>query len=247
MIDLTNRRVNKLRVLRRVDNVGRQPAWLCLCDCGTEKRVLGLHLRANKPVDCGCGYVQRQRDSHVRHGMTDTPEWKAWNSMVQRCTCITHASWKHYGGRGIKVCKRWLVFENFYADMGPRPEGMSLDRIDNAKGYKPSNCRWATQHEQQNNRRSNVYLTLDGQTKTLKEWAIHFGVSYPVAKYRQARGMSTAEVFAASPRKVYGRTIEFKGKAKTISQWAKHYRVSYLTMWQRLNLHNQNPDGSPPC
>ncbi len=247
MIDLTNKRVNKLRVLRRVDNVGRQPAWLCLCDCGTEKRVLGLHLRANKPVDCGCGYLQRQRDSHVRHGMTDTPEWKAWNSMVQRCTCTTHASWKHYGGRGIKVCKRWLVFENFYADMGPRPEGMSLDRIDNAKGYKPSNCRWATQHEQQNNRRSNVHLTLDGQTKTLKEWATHFGVAYPVAKYRHARGMPTAEVFAASPRKAYGRTIEFKGKAKTISQWAKHYRVSYLTMWQRLNLHNQNPDGSPPC
>lgn len=246
-IDLTNKRVNKLRVMRRVENVGKQPAWLCRCDCGTEKTILGMHLRAGKPVDCGCGYVERQRASHVRHGMTDTPEWKSWKAMLDRCLNENHPSWEHYGGRGIKICKRWLTFENFYADMGSRPAGYSLDRIDNSRGYSPANCRWATDHEQQNNRRSNVHLTLDGKTKTLKEWATHFGVDYAVAKYRHARGQPPSEIFAASSRKKYGRLIEFNGKSKTITQWAKHYRVPYLMMWQRINLHNQNPNGETKC
>ena len=247
LIDLTNTRVNKLRVLRRVENVGKQPAWLCRCDCGTEKAILGMHLRAGKPVDCGCEYLARQRAAHVRHGMTDSPEWKAWKSMLDRCLNDRHPSWKHYGGRGIKVCKRWRTFENFYADMGPRPAGYSLDRIDNSKGYSPANCRWATDHEQQNNRRSNVRLTLDGKTKTLKEWAAHFGVDYAVVKYRRAVGTPEEFWFSASPRKEYKRLIEFKGKAKTITQWAKHYRVPYQTVWQRLTLRKQNPDGSNKC
>lgn len=247
LIDLTDTRVNKLRVLRRVENVGKQPAWLCICDCGTKKTILGMHLRAGKPVDCGCKYLERQRASHVRHGMTDSPEWRAWKSMLDRCLNDNHPSWRHYGGRGITVCKRWLMFENFYSDMGPRPEGMSLDRINNSKGYKPSNCRWATHAEQQNNRRSNVYLTLDGETKTMKQWAAHFGVKYSVVKERHADGKSSMELFAASPRKKYGRLVEFNGKSKTITQWAKHYRVPYLVMWQRINLHSQNPNGETKC
>lgn len=244
MIELTNKRVNKLLVVRRVENVGRQPAWLCRCDCGNEKRILGMHLRAGKPVDCGCEYSERQRASHIRHGMTDTPEWRAWKSMLDRCLNDKHPSWKHYGGRGITVCKRWLVFENFYADMGPRPESMSLDRIDNDKGYRPSNCRWASQAEQQNNRRSNVYLTLDGVTMTMKQWATYFGVRYSVVKERHQSGLTGMELFASSPRKEYKRLIEFDGTAKTIAQWAKHYRTPYKIMWDRLNLHHQNPDGS---
>lgn len=243
-IDLTNTRVNKLRVLRRVENVGKQPAWLCRCDCGTEKTILGMHLRAGKPVDCGCTFAARQSAAHIRHGMTDTPEWRAWKSMLERCLNDNHPSWGHYGGRGIKVCKRWLTFENFYADMGPRPDGLTLDRLDNSRGYTPANCRWATWEEQQNNRRSNVYLTLDGETLTMKQWATHFGVKYSVVKERHQSGLTGMELFAASPRKQYGRTIEFKGESKTISQWAKHYCVPYKLMWDRLNLHHQNPDGS---
>jgi len=245
MIDLTDRVVNKLRVLRRVENVGRQPAWLCLCECGTEKRFLGMHLRLETPADCGCGLPQRMRAAQVTHGMTYSPEWRSWNSMVQRCTCETHASWKDYGGRGIKVCKRWLTFENFYKDMGLRPPGTSLDRKNNSRGYSPANCRWATHEEQQNNRRSNVYLTLDGQTKTMKQWATHFGVKYSVVKERHADGKTGMDLFATSPRKQYGRAVEFSGEAKTITQWAKHYCVTYQEMWKRINLWNQHPNGDP--
>jgi hypothetical protein len=183
------------------------------------------------------------RAAQITHGMTDTPEWRAWKGMVERCTSPTHKAWAHYGGRGIKVCKRWLTFENFYADMGPRPDGMTLDRENNNRGYSPANCRWATWDEQQNNRRSNVYLTLDGETKTLKQWATQFSVDYAVAKYRHASGKTGMDLFAASPRRQYGRLIEFNGKSKTLTQWAKHYRVPYLEMWKRINLRGQTPKG----
>jgi len=235
MIDLTGQTINKLRVVRRVDNVGKQPAWLCVCECGAEKRVLGMHLRTGKPVDCGCGRAQRLREAHVRHGMTDTPEWRAWKSMLDRCNTPTHKAYVHYGGRGIKVCKRWMVFENFYADMGKRPEGTSLDRINNNRGYSPANCRWATQQEQQNNRRSNVRITLHGETKTMKQWATHFGVDYAVVKDRHSKGVRGAALFAASPRKPYGRKIEIDGLSKTITEWAAHFGVTYQEMWKRIN------------
>lgn len=233
MIDLTNRTINKLRVIRRVENVGRQPAWLCVCECGAEKRFLGMHLRAGTPVDCGCGLPQRMRAAQITHGMTDTPEWTSWNSMVQRCTCETHASWGDYGGRGITVCKRWRTFENFFKDMGPRPAGTTLDRKNNARGYSPANCRWATREEQQNNRRSNVSITIDGDTRTMKQWATHFGVKYSVVKARHAKGAVGMELFAASPRKPYGRRLVIDGVPMTITQWAKHLGVPYKEAWQR--------------
>jgi hypothetical protein len=145
------------------------------------------------------------RAAQITHGMTDTPEWTAWNSMVQRCTCKTHAAWGDYGGRGITVCKRWLKFENFFKDMGPRPAGTTLDRKNNARGYSPANCRWATWEEQQ----------------------------YSVVKARHAKGAVGMELFAASPRKPYGRRLIIDGVPMTITQWAKHLGVTYKEAWQR--------------
>lgn len=245
VIDLKNLRVNKLLVLRRVDNVGKQPAWLCLCDCGREHRVLGMHLRAADVTDCGCGTSQRISAARVQHGMTDTPEWAVWKSMRERCTVPTHKSWLSYGGRGITVCPEWNTFAQFYADMGPRPKGTTLDRIDNSKGYSPDNCRWATWKTQANNRRSNVYVTIDGVTCTLKQWADHFGVDYAVVKERRADGKGGLDLFLASPRRSYKRLISFDGRSMTIAAWAKYLKAPYITVWQRINLTNKNPDGSP--
>ena len=244
LIDLTNLRVNKLRVIRRVDNVGKQPAWLCRCDCGNERRVLGMHLRAANVTDCGCGLSARLRAAQMTHGMTNSPEWRAWTSMVQRCTVPTHKSWKHYGGRNLTVCPEWASFEQFYADMGSRPEGTSLDRIDNEQGYTPDNCRWATSKEQQNNRRSNVHVTIDGVTRTLKQWAEHFGISYAVVKERRAGGKDGVDLFLSSPRRSYKRLISFDGKQLTVTAWAKLLNTPYITVWQRINQANKNPDGS---
>jgi len=232
---LTGLKFNKLTVSGRADNLGRQPAWHCVCECGGAKVVRGSHLRDGTAIDCGCGTHTRRRDSKVRHGMTGTPEWGAWKSMLDRCTNPNHPSWGRYGGRGIVPCKRWLKFENFYADMGPRPDGTSLDRIDNDKGYTPKNCRWATQLQQHNNKSSNVHMTIDGVTRTISEWARHFGIKYSVVKTRYAKGITGIELFAASPRKPYGRRIEFDGELLTITQIAKRLNVPYLQVWKRFN------------
>lgn len=93
-----------------------------------------------------------------------------WYSMVWRCKQTKGYYYKYYGSRGIKVCDRWLKLENFIADLGSQPAGMSLERIDNSKGYNPSNCKWATMKEQGNNRRNNHYITIDGITKTVAQW-----------------------------------------------------------------------------
>src|SRR5262249_52263442 len=99
-----------------------------------------------------------------KHGMRNTGTWKCWSSMRDRCFCKTHPFFDHYGGRGIKICERWSAFENFLADMGTRPDGMTLDRIDNNGNYEPSNCRWTSMKEQNRNRRRAKYYEAFGLT-----------------------------------------------------------------------------------
>lgn len=244
-LDLTGVRVNRLTVLRRVENVGRQPAWLCQCDCGAPKRVLGTHLRAGDVIDCGCGRSARQAKSRQTHGMTDSAEFRTWSGMKSRCSNPNGKYWAMYGGRGIAVCDRWLEsFENFYADMGPRPAGTTLDRIDNDKGYSPDNCRWATRKDQQNNRRANVIVTLDGVSKTLAQWAEYYGVPYPVVKDRRSKGVSGAALFAPLGRRKYKTLYTHNGVSLTITEWAERLGSPYITVWQRIHLANKNPDGS---
>jgi hypothetical protein len=121
------------------------------------------------------------------HGMWSTPTYASWADMLSRCRNPKGKQWKDYGGRGIRVCRRWLKFENFVADMGLRPKGRTLDRVDNDRNYTPANCRWATRLEQQNNQRRNVRLSYGGQTKTLAQWARQAGVSRDVLRGRVCR------------------------------------------------------------
>jgi hypothetical protein len=110
--------------------------------------------------------------------------------MHGRCNSPGNTGFARYGGAGIKICARWRKFENFYADMGERPEGKTLDRIDGSKGYEPGNCRWATRAEQANNTRTNRRLSFQGRTQTLTQWAVELGVRAPSLQARLHRGWS---------------------------------------------------------
>jgi len=110
------------------------------------------------------------------HGKSNDSIYRNWIAMRERCLNKKHRSYKHYGEKGITICERWLKFENFYKDMGERISGMTIDRIDNTKGYSPENCRWASFETQNNNRSNNFFVEYNDQTKTLSQWAAELGL-----------------------------------------------------------------------
>lgn len=135
---------------------GSYQFWNCICDCGGTTVVLANNLINGNTTSCGCqGSRATLRERMTTHGMTGSPAYKVWQGMLDRCRYPSHVSWEYYGAKGVKVCERWMSFENFIADMGDRPDGMTLDRIDPFGDYEPSNCRWADWETQAKNKRGN--------------------------------------------------------------------------------------------
>lgn len=134
-------------------------AVLCKCSCGNMKVVAQVRLRNGRTKSCGCLVLEKARLSKgapVKHAQCWSPTYSSWAGMKARCLNSKQASFKNYGGRGIKVCERWMDFRNFLQDMGERPEGMTIDRIDVNGGYEPGNCRWATSEQQASNKRNTI-------------------------------------------------------------------------------------------
>lgn len=163
--DLTGQRFEHLTVLRPTDErtSNHFVIWECECACGAVVRVSSKDLLRHRIYSCGCVRAPRA----TRAGM----EYSIWTDMKTRCYNRNSNRYKRYGARGIKVCDRWLVFANFLTDMGPRPSGMTLDRINNDRDYSPDNCRWASNHTQIRNSSKARMLTHDGFTMCISEWA----------------------------------------------------------------------------
>jgi hypothetical protein len=136
--------------------------------------------------------------SRVKHGMSYHPLYRVWLSMKSRCNNKKNLKYPRYGGRGIRVCDRWNKFENFYADMGERPDGLSIDRINNNKGYNKKNCRWATIREQAKNTVNNVFLTYKGERLHLSEWARRIGIASSTITERRNKGWTIREIVSST-------------------------------------------------
>jgi hypothetical protein len=195
-VDLVGIKFGQLTVLGRTLNKSKgNTTWICKCSCGNESIVQGGALKRGAVVSCGCYHKQ----VITTHGMEATPIYNAWAAMKSRCTNINNRFYKDYGGRGITFCERWNDFMNFYEDMGERPNGMSLERKDNAKGYEPSNCKWATKLEQRRNTRANIWLEYEGQKKVLTEWAEILNLSPETIRSRLRGGWSAYDALSTRP------------------------------------------------
>ena len=170
--------------------------WLCRCKCGTEKQVRGDHLKTGKTISCGCERTRlaserahKLHEANTKTGLSRSRTYNVWSNMKSRCSNPKNLAWSYYGGRGIRVCDRWLNFANFLSDMGiPKPV-LTLERINNDGHYEPTNCRWASRKEQQNNRRANHLIEWNNKTQTMAQWAEELGLTFNTFSSRIYSGM----------------------------------------------------------
>jgi hypothetical protein len=190
--DLCGRRFARWHVVSFAGtDLRRKALWNCVCDCGVERAVLADSLLRGDSASCGCLSREKARAAGDRtrtHGMTRTTTHTIWMGMIQRCHNPNAKDFYRYGARGITVCDRWRKFENFFADMGERPQGKTLDRIDNSRGYEPENCRWATPAEQTRNSRLVRNVTINGRTQCLIDWTREIGMKLGTVRGRLNRG-----------------------------------------------------------
>lgn len=167
-------------------------AWWCKCECGKSKMATSQLLKRGNVRSCGC--LQRDLASarQTTHGMSNSREYKSWSLAKKRCYNRGCRQYRYYGGRGIRMCRRWRVsFQEFLNDMGSRPIGSSLDRKNNNGHYTPLNCRWATQLQQSNNTRGNRIIAWRGERKSIAQWARAIGLKYNTLWWRVKYGWST--------------------------------------------------------
>lgn len=195
MIDISGQTFGRLVAIKRVETIRGQAAWLCQCSCGNKTIAPGHDLRRGSTKSCGCLAAELSSQRLKKHGMTKTRLFRIWTSMISRCGSKSNSAYENYGGRGIVVCNEWKNFKEFY-DWSIRSgyqENLSIDRINNNKGYSPENCRWTTAKQQANNRRSTIFLTVDGVKKTISEWAELYGIKYDTIYCRLQDGWSDEE------------------------------------------------------
>lgn len=191
--DLSGARYGRLTVVAKAaEKRGRHTAWICRCDCGAETVVSRHSLTSGNTNSCGCYNKDINAARFLKHGQHRNPAYHCWQAVKNRCLRPGSAGYEDYGGRGITMCPEWRDdFAAFLRDMGPRPSRRhSVDRIDNDGDYEPSNCRWATQSEQNLNQRRTVFVEVSGELATVHELAAAAGLPSNLVKRRLRRGLS---------------------------------------------------------
>lgn len=203
MMDLTGQRFDRLLVISAIPhNLGEQRKWLCRCDCGNEVTVFGGNLKRGLTRSCRCLNKEITRSIFTKHGDTvggkPTTEYKTWCHIKDRCYNPDNKQYQDWGGRGIKMCDRWLSsFHSFLEDMGrkPSPE-LTIDRINNDGDYEPGNCKWGTDLEQAKNKRNNKWYEANGERKHLREWSRVIGMDSGNINYHLRKGKTMTEIIA---------------------------------------------------
>lgn len=209
--DLSGQRFGRLTVVEMEDTNTRKTYWLCKCDCGNMKRVRSDSLLCGSIRSCGClkaerdkinlnSSVAKKKHAEAGYKVGGTRLYNIWQGMKHRCNNPNDARYERYGGRGIHVCEEWekdfIAFRNWSFENGYE-DGLTIDRIDNDRGYSPDNCRWATLKEQSNNRSTNINITIGNSTRNLMEWCEIFGLDYKkiYARYRRGNFSSYEDLF----------------------------------------------------
>lgn len=187
IIDLSGKQFGRWTVISLAPRTDKKDIkWVCKCSCGTVREVLSGSLRRGISTSCGC----YQKEIRSTKPPRKTPTYNSWDNMIGRCYRPSQPDYKSYGGRGIIVDPRWRSsFDNFFYDMGPRPEGTTLDRIDVDGNYEPSNCRWTSNKEQQNNKRNSIRIPYNGEMLTVEEFSNKTGIPEYIIRNRIFKGV----------------------------------------------------------
>lgn len=205
--DLSGKRFGKLTVEAIHDRVitpcgSVKIRFLCRCDCGNATVTKRSNLVNGYTSSCGCNVREMLKKRNTTHGKTKTRTYRCWQNMKMRCLNPAAKHFDRYGGRGIRVCERWLKFENFLADMGEAPEGLTIERINNDGDYEPKNCRWASVSEQANNKSNTVRLTHRGFAMTLRDLSEQTGGNYHTLHHQiRRRGITVDEAIERNTRR----------------------------------------------
>lgn len=197
LIDIAGKRFGRLLVIRRTNDL-----WECRCDCGKIKFLPGGRVRTGNTSSCGCLRTEKRREKLLTHGMTNTPEYRSWASMIQRCSNPNGEKFRYYGGAGVRVFTRWLnSFEEFLKYVGKRPTSdHSLDRYPDPNGnYEPGNVRWATKSQQMRNRRTTKLYSAFGKTLCMKGWSEETGINLQTLSWRIHEAGQPIEVALRTP------------------------------------------------
>ena len=206
-------------------------AFNCECKCGSQKIIVGSELRMGRTMSCGC----LSKELKTKHGMSETRQYQIYNGIKKRCLNRKSKSYINYGGRGIKICQRWMKgFENFWEDMKEGySDDLTIDRIDNDGDYCKENCRWADMETQLNNRRNSVFLTFGGVTKTISQWERKLKTKGGTLKHRVYYGFDDLDIIT-KPIKKNIKKHRYNGKMYTVKELSEISNIKTGTIYSRI-------------